>query len=333
MARRATSVSLLPEEEQLLRHWTKAGAHQIRMAERATIVLMAAEGKTTQQIATALGVRPARVSKWRKRFATHGLAGLETAERSGKPRRYDESVDSRILWLIRQLPPEPHSVWTGPLLAQAVGDVSLDHVWRVLRTHGITLRKRDTWEYETQTHVVFNLLSLIGIYLSHDVSGFLVGIVDPKATSPGDRLRTYWRAPSPQLAEHLQRHFSGPSRLSLLETLRWATQRETGLLETPPRSRPIEEFVRDAIENSGAREIHVFAVGALSRMPPVVRSHIVPTLEAWSSQLVSWIAASLPASQTDYQVVTGLVGAYLATQNIPFEWCAWQRSQSAAPRT
>jgi transposase len=52
---------------------------------RAKIVLMAAEGLDNDEIAARLDTRREIVSKWRKRFFEHGLAGLEELPRGGRP--------------------------------------------------------------------------------------------------------------------------------------------------------------------------------------------------------------------------------------------------------
>ena len=46
------------------------------MVQRARIVLEAATGSTTKDVAVRLGTRPATVSKWHIRFAKYGLRGL-----------------------------------------------------------------------------------------------------------------------------------------------------------------------------------------------------------------------------------------------------------------
>ena len=52
---------------------------------RAKIVLMAAAGLGNDEIAARLDTRREVVSKWRKRFFEHGLAGLEERPRGGRP--------------------------------------------------------------------------------------------------------------------------------------------------------------------------------------------------------------------------------------------------------
>ena len=73
------------------------------------------------------------MSKWRLRFAEQRLAGLIDRPRPGKPARYGEATRKRILAMLDEPPSEGHATWTGTLLAEALGDVSKDQVWRVLK--------------------------------------------------------------------------------------------------------------------------------------------------------------------------------------------------------
>ena len=47
-----------------------------------------------------------------------------------------------MLTLLDEPPPEGYGKWSGSLVAQALGDVSDDQVWRVLRKHDICLQRR-----------------------------------------------------------------------------------------------------------------------------------------------------------------------------------------------
>jgi hypothetical protein len=49
----------------------------VRVAERARIVLFAASGQQDKEIAAVMAITPKKVSRWRKRFLTLGVAGLE----------------------------------------------------------------------------------------------------------------------------------------------------------------------------------------------------------------------------------------------------------------
>ena len=93
----ATTIELTNDERDNLESWARRTTTEQRMAQRARIVLEAAAGKTTKEVAVLLQVRAATVSRWRTRFAKHRMGGLADAPRPGKPPKYDETTDRRIL--------------------------------------------------------------------------------------------------------------------------------------------------------------------------------------------------------------------------------------------
>jgi transposase len=109
------------------------------------MILMSAQGVSTREIAQRLGVWAPLVSKWRRRFSQKGLEGLFDATRRGRPARYSEETRSRILAVLDEDPPAGYRRWNGRLVAERLGDVSRDQVWRVLRQEGIHLERQRTW--------------------------------------------------------------------------------------------------------------------------------------------------------------------------------------------
>ena len=142
MTKEATSIQLTDDERGVLESWVRKSTTEQRMAQRARIVLEAAAGKATKEIAALLRVRRATVSTWRTRFARARVAGLADTPRPGKPAIYGEATERRILVQLNAPPPDGYTTWTGGLVAEALGDVSADQVWRVLRKHGIKLQRR-----------------------------------------------------------------------------------------------------------------------------------------------------------------------------------------------
>ena len=62
---------------------------------RAKIVLLASEGLSNDAIAARLDTPRQIVSKWRKRFHTHRLTGLEEWPRGGRPARFSPQCRGR----------------------------------------------------------------------------------------------------------------------------------------------------------------------------------------------------------------------------------------------
>ena len=63
----------------------RAASSEVRMVERARIVLCAAEGLTAAGIAERVGCAERTAKKWRGRYARAGIEGLRDAPRPGPP--------------------------------------------------------------------------------------------------------------------------------------------------------------------------------------------------------------------------------------------------------
>jgi hypothetical protein len=92
----AIKVRLRPKERAELEARLRACSTEQQQVLRIRIVLEAAEGTSTREIARELDTTPTTVSLWRGRFAREGLDGLEDLPRSGAPPIYGEDTDRRI---------------------------------------------------------------------------------------------------------------------------------------------------------------------------------------------------------------------------------------------
>ena len=76
-------IRLTEAEREQLERWCRGHQTPRALAERARIILEAAAGVGNNEIAQHRQTRPARVSKWRLRFAEQRCAGLYDAPRRG----------------------------------------------------------------------------------------------------------------------------------------------------------------------------------------------------------------------------------------------------------
>ena len=142
-----------------------------RDVKRARIVLPAAEGRSTRSIAEEVGVQPRIVSNWRRRFAEHGLGGLQDCPRAGRERIYGKATNKRILALLEKPPPQGYGRWTGPLLATAFGDADVQYVWRFLREHNIDLSARKSWCESNDPQFAAKAADVVGLYIDPPAQG------------------------------------------------------------------------------------------------------------------------------------------------------------------
>src|SRR5207249_3692673 len=134
----ATKVRLRPGDRSVLEARLRAATTEQRQLLRTRIVLEAAEGHATREIARELETTPTTVSLWRIRYAREGLDGLEDRLRSGTPPIYDETTDERIRKVLDR-PPKGFARWNGPLIAQALGDVGPANACITTNTDGTKL--------------------------------------------------------------------------------------------------------------------------------------------------------------------------------------------------
>ena len=94
----APNIRLKKNERMTLQRWSQGRRVSVRQSERARMVLLAAVGRSNQEIATEMGVKPHTVGRWRNRFAEWRLAGIEKdLPRGGRPRKQREQLESKII--------------------------------------------------------------------------------------------------------------------------------------------------------------------------------------------------------------------------------------------
>jgi Winged helix-turn helix len=86
----ARPVSLSPAEHTQLESLVRAHSTPQALAFRCRLILRSAapDRPSNLQVATAMDCERHTVGRWRQRYLTHGLTGLQDAPRSGRPRRF-----------------------------------------------------------------------------------------------------------------------------------------------------------------------------------------------------------------------------------------------------
>ena len=114
-------ITLTTLDESVLHARARSSKSARRDVIRARIVLAAAAGATNTEIAAEVGVHVDTVRKWRRRFVTAGLPGLDDLPRSGRPRVFTPVQVAEVKALACTLPAEtgqPLSRWSSADLAR-----------------------------------------------------------------------------------------------------------------------------------------------------------------------------------------------------------------------
>src|SRR5207244_12416101 len=97
MAGRVVEVVLSDEDRQVLERWARRPKSSQALALRCRVVLAAAEGRSSTEIAAELGCNLSTVGRWRGRFARRRLDGLHDEPRPGKPRSISDEQVARLI--------------------------------------------------------------------------------------------------------------------------------------------------------------------------------------------------------------------------------------------
>jgi transposase len=337
MSRPATPIVLTPEEETTLRRWARAGTAEHRYGERARIILRAAQGESTTTLARALGTRPARVAKWRTRFARARLAGLGDAPRPGARRKYDAGAERRILAQLDQAPPRGHATWTGTLLARALGDVTADQVWKVLRGHGVALRRRRSWCVSTDPEFARKAADIVGLYLDPPANAAVLAVDEKPSIQALERAQGWLRLPNGRALSGFSHDYTRHGTTTLFAALEVATGQVKGGHYQRRRRREFLDFMNGVVADYPGREIHVILDNLSTHKPkhdqwlrrhPHVHFHFTPTRASWLNQVECWFSilsrrALRGASFTSPQELREAIDRFIEAHNktaAPFHW-------------
>src|SRR4051794_10138636 len=110
--RRATKIELKDSERLQLEAVVRSRMSPVRLVQRARIVLMAADGKTHDEIAAALGVTRQLAARWRARFIALRFAGIEKdAPGRGRKRQITGTREKEIVRRTREETPPARTHW------------------------------------------------------------------------------------------------------------------------------------------------------------------------------------------------------------------------------
>src|ERR1700747_161077 len=187
----AREVHLSRKDRKVLEARCRSPVTLQRDLKRARIVLLAADGRSTRSIAKEVGVQPRIVSLWRHRYADHGLEGLQGKPRPRKQQIYTKTTDKRILKLLDKPPPQGFARWTGPLLAEALGDVDVQYVWRFLRNSKIDLAARKSWGEDNDPNFTLKAADIVGLYVAPPAKAIVLCVDEKPSIQDLERAQGY----------------------------------------------------------------------------------------------------------------------------------------------
>jgi len=184
----AVSIELTEGEREQLSSWSRRHTSAQALALRSRIVLSAAEGASSSQIARDLGVSVATVRKWRNRFSAHRLDGLVDEPRPGRPRTItDQQVDAVIVKTLESAPKDA-THWSTRSMAREAG-MTPDAIWRIWQAFGLKAHLQEKWKLSTDPQFVAKVRDIVGLYLNPPERAVVLAVDEKSQIQALDRTR------------------------------------------------------------------------------------------------------------------------------------------------
>ena len=163
--RTARAITLSEKERVALETLRRGKKVAVRLAQRATAVLLAASGVENIAIAAQLGMTRQKAARWRDRYARLGLAGIaRDAARPGRRPKLTEAARAAVVQKTLHEKPPAATQWTRTTMAQATG-LSASMIGRIWRAHGLKPHLSRTFKLSNDKRFVEKLEDIVGLYL------------------------------------------------------------------------------------------------------------------------------------------------------------------------
>ena len=336
MPRHAPVVVCTSKDKATLTEWSRSQTMEVRMVERAKIVLHCLKGELVKDIAEAMNTRPNTVIKWRDRFVSEGIGGLFDRLRTGKPRQYTEKFRNELLAALELPPPAGQAQWDGPALAQHL-NASKDAVWRTLRKERICLSRQRSWCVSTDPEFATKAADIVGLYLNPPMNALVISVDEKPSIQALERRTGYVQTDSGKVVRGYKSTYKRHGTLNLFAALEVAT----GAIhtQTTDQKRRVEflAFMDQVLADlPSAVEIHVIVdnycihkkCDAWLAAHPKVTFHYTPTSASWLNLVEVWFGimsrkalrgASFRSTEELRAAIEAFIAAYGPTAK-PFVW-------------
>jgi len=297
MRKRIGSIKVTEEEREVLTTWSRSTSIDHRYVVRSKIILMLEAGEKYESIMGRLDVGKSAVTKWKKRFAEKGLAGLKDAPRAGKPRAYSEADRIRVVQKACEKPEGGYTGWSQRRIAKEFG-MSQSTVCEILKEHQLKPHKVEQWcGKSTDPEFEKKMLNIIGLYMNPPENA-LVLCVDEKTqiqaldrTQPELPLRP--GNPKRQTATY-RRH----GTVSLIAALALETGEVTAKTMEKNNAENFLGFLKKLDRTYRNRHLHIIVDNLAVHKHKDVKEwlarkrkitlHFTPTYSSWLNQIEIW---------------------------------------------
>jgi transposase len=266
---------------------------------RARLILMLAEGASFSTIKQRLGTTAPTIIRWKQRFVSAGLDGLDTSHPGQPASVLTPKLRARILSATRRQPKDGSTHWSCRKLAAELG-VSKDAVHRVWIEAGLKPHRLERYMVSDDPEFETKAADIIGLYLNPPQHAAVFCVDEKTAIQALDRLDPVLPL-SPGRVERHGFEYYRHGTLSLYAALETATGRVHGKTAARHTSQDFITFLKEVVALCPpGQKIHIILDNLSAHKTKLVRQfleqnprvsfHFTPTYSSWLNQVELWFA-------------------------------------------
>jgi transposase len=298
MANRPAPALVLREgDRERLQALTRSSTAPAGLAQRARIVLLAADGESNTAIADKVGVSRPTVIGWRDRYQAKGLAGLQDESRSGRPRAIDRAL---VIATTLAPPPDKYGVthWSSRLLARhlKISDHSVATIWREA---GVQPWRSESFRFSTDPELEAKVVDVVGLYLDPPENAVVLCVDEKSQIQALDRTAPVLPM-QPHLIERRSHDYIRHGTTTLFAALNVATGRVTSRCQDRHRHEEFLVFLRQVARAYPSVQLHLVMDNYAAHKHPAVKDwlaehsrvhvHFTPTHASWMNLVEVWFS-------------------------------------------
>jgi transposase len=299
MGKTAVAIDLTPSERREVEGLASRRKTAQGLAQRARIVLLAAEGAENKDISLRLGAAPNTVGKWRRRFAQFRIDGLLDEPRPGAPRQIGDDDVAEVIRQTVETPPPGATHWSLRSMAKAAG-FAPSTIHRIWKAFNLKPHRTETFKLSADPLFVEKVRDIVGLCLSPPERALVLCVDEKSQIQALDRTQPLLPM-RPGQVERRTHDYTRHGTLSLFAALDAATGKIIGRCYPRHRGREFLGFLRE-IERNVPRGLDVHLVMdnyATHKTEPIRKwlgarprwhVHFTPTASSWVNQVERFFA-------------------------------------------
>lgn len=336
MANHAREVPLSDPVRRELERLQRSSSTPSGLSRRARAVLLMSEAVTGAEVARLTGYTVVQVSRIRRRFVEHGVAGLVDRPRSGRPHTVGSTRTARIVAMTLKGPPAGLTHWSTREMADQTG-VSHMTVQRIWRAHALQPHRVKTFKFTTDPRAEEKIRDVVGLYLNPPTNAIVLSVDEKTQIQALERTQPLLPL-RPGLPARRTHDYKRHGLTSLYAALEIASGKVIGQCTQRHTGADFLRFLKGLNRRYQGRELHVVMDNSSTHSTPEVLAwvearpnitfHFTPTGASWLNMIEAWfgILTRKSVRRGSFGSVKELVrhiGSYIEHWNehpTPFVW-------------